>query len=93
MDKVRHEAEKQQFVTTTDGKESVLKYEKEKPEIWNYKSTLVPEDQRGNGLGTALIKGALDYAKEAGVQVIPGCPAVKTYIDKHTEYRSLVAER
>jgi predicted GNAT family acetyltransferase len=45
--------------------------------------TKVPPELGGKGAGSALVKGALD-------QVIPQCPFVKAYIDKHPEYADLL---
>jgi predicted GNAT family acetyltransferase len=45
----------------------------------------------GQGIGSALVRGALDQARERGLQVTPLCPFVKAYIDRHAEYGDLVA--
>lgn len=90
MNKVHHDEAGQRFYTINQDKESILEYEKESPEIWSYVSTEVPEEQRGQGLGSELIKGALNYAKENGIQVNPVCSAVRSYIERHTEYNDLV---
>lgn len=45
----------------------------------------------GQGIGSALVRGALDQARERGLRVAPLCPFVKAYIDKHAEYGDLVA--
>ncbi len=50
-----------------------------------------PPELRGRGLAGALAKFALERDKAAGRKVIPTCPFVKTYIDRHPEYASLVA--
>ncbi|HEU5265645.1 MAG TPA: GNAT family N-acetyltransferase [Jatrophihabitans sp.] len=49
----------------------------------------------GRGLGSALVKGALDDARARGWQVRPYCPFVRSYVGKHPEYQDLVpaAER
>ena len=39
----------------------------------------------GRGLGTTLIRGALDSARERDLKVLPYCPFVKAYLDKHPE--------
>ena len=39
----------------------------------------------GRGLGTALIRAALDSARERGLKVLPYCPFVKAYLAKHPE--------
>ena len=46
----------------------------------------------GQGLGSRLVKFALDDAGARGLEVLPCCPFVKVYIERHEEYRELVPE-
>jgi predicted GNAT family acetyltransferase len=43
------------------------------------------------GLGTALVTGALDDARERGQRVVPLCPFVDAFIRRHSEYADLFA--
>lgn len=52
--------------------------------------TEVPKELGGKGIGSKLIKGALDQVRAARLRVVPQCPFVKAYIDKHTEYADLL---
>jgi predicted GNAT family acetyltransferase len=52
--------------------------------------TEVPEELGGKGVGSKLIKGALDQVRAAGLKVIAQCPFVKAYIGKHPEYADLL---
>jgi len=52
--------------------------------------TEVPPELGGKGVGSRLIKGALDQVRAAGLKVIPQCPFVKAYVDKHAEYADLL---
>lgn len=52
--------------------------------------TEVPPELGGKGVGSQLIKGALDQVRTQGLKVIPQCPFVKGYIDKHPEYADLL---
>jgi predicted GNAT family acetyltransferase len=44
----------------------------------------------GRGMGGKLIAAVLAEAREEGLDVLPVCPFVRGYIDKHPEYLSLV---
>ena len=44
----------------------------------------------GKGLGSALAKGALDAERALGEPVVPLCPFIRAYIDRHPEYADLV---
>jgi hypothetical protein len=52
--------------------------------------TEVPAELGGKGVGSQLIKGALDQVRAAGLKVIAQCPFVKAYIGKHAEYADLL---
>jgi hypothetical protein len=52
--------------------------------------TEVPKELEGKGIGSKLIKGALDQVRVAGLKVVPQCPFVKAYIGKHAEYADLL---
>jgi predicted GNAT family acetyltransferase/glutaredoxin len=45
----------------------------------------------GRGFGSRLAAAALDDAREQGLAVMPLCPFIAGYIDRHPEYRDLVA--
>ena len=46
----------------------------------------------GRGLGGRLVGAALDAARGAGVKVVPLCPFVAKYVERHPEYRDVIAE-
>ena len=52
--------------------------------------TEVPPELGGKGVGSKLIKGALDQVRAEGLKVIAQCPFVKAYIDKHPDYAVLL---
>jgi uncharacterized protein len=54
--------------------------------------TDVPPELGGKGVGSALVKGALDQVRAGGLKVIAECPFVKAYIDKHGEYADLLKQ-
>lgn len=45
----------------------------------------------GQGLANTLIAGALDDIRAQGRTVVPLCPFVKAFIDKHPDYQDLLA--
>lgn len=48
--------------------------------------TEMAEDRQGEGFGGELVRGALDDTREAGRSVLPLCPFVAGWIDRHEEY-------
>jgi predicted GNAT family acetyltransferase len=55
--------------------------------------TEVDEEYEGQGVGSALARGALDDVRSRGARAVPLCPFIKGYIDRHPEYRDLVVTR
>jgi uncharacterized protein len=54
--------------------------------------TEVYESFEGMGLGGRLARAALDDARARGLVVVPYCPFIAAYIERHLdEYRDLVA--
>ena len=44
----------------------------------------------GKGLGSALAKGMLDNERQLGEPIVPLCPFVRSFVDRHPEYADLV---
>ncbi|MBK5305127.1 MAG: N-acetyltransferase [Frankiaceae bacterium] len=45
--------------------------------------TVVPEEMAGEGVGGALVKAAVAYAREAGLELVVTCPFAQSWLDKH----------
>ena len=59
-------------------------------DVITFVHTEVPPELGGKGVGSKLIKGALDQVRAAGLTVVAQCPFVKAYIEKHPEYQDLL---
>ena len=55
--------------------------------------TEVPPALEGQGVGNALARAALEYAKREGLRVVPLCPFVAAFIKRHKEYQPLVEDQ
>lgn len=88
--RVEDQRSEQEFVLTVDGHRAVAAYQLEGDTIV-FTHTVVPPEIEGRGVGTTLIRGALDLVRDRGLKVIPQCPFVRAYIDKHPEARDLLA--
>lgn len=58
---------------------------------YTFTHTEVDDRFEGQGLGSRLVAGALDAMRERHTSVLPVCPFVRDYIDRHPEYLDLVA--
>lgn len=52
--------------------------------------TEVPPPLEGRGLASALARHAFEFAKQGGLKVVPVCPYIRKYLEKHPEYQPLV---
>jgi predicted GNAT family acetyltransferase len=52
--------------------------------------TEVPARLQGRGIGSRLVRGALDAARARGLRVMPLCSFVADYIRQHPEVQDLV---
>jgi predicted GNAT family acetyltransferase len=48
--------------------------------------TEVPPEMKGGGIGSMLVRAALDYARSLGLRIVPLCPFVAAWIRRHPEY-------
>jgi len=82
----------QQFELVVDGFTAFAAYQRDGNAIV-FTHTEVPPELQGQGVGSALARGALDAARAEGAEVVPLCPFIASYIRRHPEYLYLVSER
>jgi predicted GNAT family acetyltransferase len=81
---VTHNEAKGQFEIALGHEKALLQYRRTDHSI-TLIHTEVPQASRGRGLGEQLIRAALDYAHFNQLKVVPVCPFVKGYLEKHPE--------
>lgn len=54
--------------------------------------TEVEQDTGRSGVGSSLVRGALDDVRAQGLSVVPQCPFVRGWIDRHPDYADLVTD-
>jgi predicted GNAT family acetyltransferase len=52
--------------------------------------TEVDPDTEGTGVGSKLVRGALDDVRSRGERAVPQCSFVRGWIEKHADYADLV---
>jgi uncharacterized protein len=52
--------------------------------------TEVDDAFEGKGVGGRLVRGALDDVRGRHLQVVPRCPFVRSFIERHPEYADLL---
>lgn len=84
-----HNETAKRFETSIDGHTGYISY-KEYGDKLVYDHTIVPQELGGRGVGSVLVKQALNYARENNKKVVPQCSFVASYIDKHPDYQDLL---
>ena len=87
---IRDNPERHRFeIDLGDGTFAIAEYTLRPGKIM-FTHTEVPEAHEGKGIGTTLIRFALDAARERGLKVIPICPFFAAYMQKHAEVQDLL---
>jgi predicted GNAT family acetyltransferase len=90
---VANDEQNRQFHAEIDGHRAHLDYLPLHDGTLNLIHTEVDPALRGKGMGEAVVRFALDAARRGGFKVIPTCPFVKKFIERHPEYEDVVAHR
>ena len=77
------------FELTVDGQTAFLTYTIAGDRI-RMIHTEVPPGLQGHGYANQLARAALDFARREKLRVVPLCPFVRSYIQRHPEDASLV---
>jgi len=89
MSAVRDNADRRRFELDLDGHTAFSEYRRE-GDVLTIMHTEVPKALEGRGIGSALVRGLLDLVRAQGLKVVPRCPFVKAYIERHAEYADLL---
>lgn len=77
------------FELEVDGHLAAAHYAR-KGDVITFEHTEVPAELGGKGVGSSLIRGALDQVRAEGLRVIAQCPFVKAWIGKNPAYADLL---
>jgi len=90
MGEVRNNAELNRFELEVEGHLAVAYY-RPSPGVITFTHTEVPSELGGRGVGSRLVKGALELARAQGLKVASRCPFVSAYLSRHPEFNDLLA--
>lgn len=91
MPAIRHEPAARRFATEVAGATAFISYREHAARVLDFDHTFVPLASRGSGIASQLTAHALRYARAGGYKVVPSCPFVAAYIERHAEFRDLLA--
>jgi predicted GNAT family acetyltransferase len=86
---VRDNPAENRYELTVDGYLAAAYY-KLSDGVITFVHTEVPKELGGRGIGSQLVKGALDDVRARNLKVVAQCPFVAGYIGKHADYSGLL---
>ena len=80
------------FEMASGGAVAIVEYERAGDRRIALLHTEVPDALSGQGVGSKLVRGVLDTLRAEGSRVVPRCEFVAAYVERHPEYRDLLAD-
>lgn len=80
-----------QFELIVDGQKAKIEYERQKDRMF-LTHTEVPAALEGHGVGAAMVEKTLHYLEENNLKLVPWCSFVKSYLQRHPEWKRLLAQ-
>lgn len=90
MSAVTHEPTSHRFVVDSDGEQSVLDYRLE-GDLMTITHTGVPNALSGQGLAGDMTRAAFEMARAKGWKVVPVCSYAAGWVEKHAEFKDVLA--
>ncbi len=82
--------ERERYELSLDGEVVGFTAYRARPGLIAFVHTEIDEHVQGQGLADKLIRFALEDARERDLAVLPFCPFVKAFIERHREFEPLV---
>lgn len=87
--KIKHNPRRNRFEITHEGMTGYVEYNPFDGGIDIFQ-TLVPPSLRGKGVGQALMKAVLEFARKNNLRVIPSCSFAEVYMQRHPNEMELM---
>lgn len=92
MAKVKDNKDKKRYELQIDGHTAFAEYILNKQGVLFFTHTEVPKELEGRGVASDLIVAAFKDAEGRGLKIAPICPFVKSYLQRHPEWKRLLAD-
>jgi uncharacterized protein len=84
--------DRERYELSVDGEVVGFTVYRARPRLIAFVHTKIEERLQGRGLADRLIRFALEDARARGLAVLPFCPFVKAFIERHREFEALVPD-
>lgn len=88
---VKRDDEKNVYEARLYGRTVGRAYFRTRPGRVVFTHTKIDPEHEGEGIGSALARGALDDVRARGLRAVPECEFIAGYIEEHQAYADLVA--
>ncbi len=85
MPSVRHNAALSRYELDSDHGLAIAVYHQQGDRLV-FTHTEVPGADKGKGVGSQLVREALDDARRRGFKIVPACSFVVDFVRRHSEY-------
>lgn len=87
MGTVRHNEARSRYELDTEHGVAIAVYSRQGDRLI-FSHTEVPPESEGRGIGSQLVRFALDDARKRGLKIVPACSFVADFVRRHPEYES-----
>ena len=78
------------YEITAEGELAGFTIYEHRPGVIAFMHTEIGDEWGGHGLGSTLVRCALDDVRSRGLAVLPYCPFVRSWFERHNDYVDLV---
>lgn len=87
---VRNDVDNHRYVLELDGERAGMAVYHVRGGRNYFVHTEVDPGHEGEGLGSALAQNALDDVRARGEQIVPLCPFITAWLNRHPDYQDLI---
>jgi predicted GNAT family acetyltransferase len=87
---VRNDVDNHRYVLELDGERAGMAVYHVRGGRNYFVHTEVDPGHEGEGLGSALAQNALDDVRARGQQIVPLCPFITAWLNRHPDYQDLI---
>lgn len=89
--KVHNNHHHHRFELEIDGKLSIIAYQEIDDQTLAIVHTEVDRSLEGKGVGSRLVAGMLSYVEDHDLKIVPLCPFVAAYLERHPDWNRVVS--
>lgn len=87
--KIKNNTTEMRYELSVEGATAFIAYQMKSGKIY-LTHTEVPEQLKGKGIGSALLKNVLSMIAKEHLEMVPLCSFVAAYIERHPEWKKLL---